>query len=175
MSELQRTQKYFNKNPVYSKVGKTLQKEFDREEVKEFNGQPITYYSLDVDQVYDGFSQFFSKRVISHISKRLTYLLQGVHPENKRIVVSDENIFFTMQSIYNNNRDNVWRMIDTVIETIYTHVKDEFEINEVNQRLNIWITKYDETEYQGEGTGIRRYAPIKTNEKTRARMFVMNY
>jgi len=122
------------------------------------------------------FHVYFAEKTTNMISEKVTRALIGVHPEGKQIVVPRETILQVQRSIYDNQRDNVWIMVDMVIETIYRRIKDEFEINEQNEKLNIWINKRDETVYgMNPNTAIRSYAPIKLREKTTQKSFMYNY
>ena len=49
-------------------------------------------------------NHFFNQDTVQLISKKVTELLHGVHPENKQIVVPDKNIVAVMNQVYNNFR-----------------------------------------------------------------------
>lgn len=141
----------------------------------DFGPYSNTPYIGDVWKPED-FHVFFSQKTTNMISEKVTEALMGVHPEGKRIVVPDETILMVQRNIYDNERDNVWIMIDMVIDTIYTRIRDEFGINEQNEKLNKWIVKHDETMYEmNPYTPIRSYAPLKIRERTTQRSFMYNY
>ena len=126
--------------------------------------------------IYDGISgyighyvspeinRYFSDQHISLVSKKVTQLLTGVHPDGLQIVVSKENIQSVMYNIYINNRWNVRDMTDEVIEVIYNQIKNEFDTIDSNNKLNKWNIYFDGVH------GIRQYPPLKLREKRRAPM-----
>jgi len=121
-------------------------------------------------------NNFFSNDTVSFISKKVTQLLEGVHPENKHIVVPDKNIVAVMNQIYTNFRppvgdiysrlhitsqnkveDYTPEMIDQVIETITSYVKNTMAIEENNSKLTIWTTVLGEFNAHG----LRRTSLVK--------------
>jgi hypothetical protein len=139
----------------------------------------------DLNTKFVGFSdynlcikQYFSQDTINIISKKLTQLLQGVDPLNRPIIVTDRQIAYVMDSIYNSYRpptsdiygrynvpsgttteSYVQNMIDQVIEVIYSDVKNNLEVAENNSKLSVWTTVL------GEGLNqhnLRSVPPIKT-------------
>ena len=125
-------------------------------------------------------NDFFTQDTVRFISKKVSELLQGVHPENKKIVVSDKNILAVMNQIYtsfiapvgdiytryhipsqNKNEDYTDDMIDQVIETITSYVRNTMAIEENNSRLTVWNTVYGDFNAHG----LRRYTGIKVRHK----------
>jgi hypothetical protein len=113
-------------------------------------------------------NNFFTQDTVRFISKKVSELLQGVHPENKKIVVSDKNIIGVMNQVYtnfkppigdiysryhvmsqNNAQDYTEEMIDQVIETITSYVRNTMAIEENNSKLTIWTTVYGDFNAHG--------------------------
>ena len=103
--------------------------------------------------------QYYNPHTIDTISRKVTQLLKGVHPENRPIIVPDNIIKNVMDSIYNNYRPStgdiygrynvptgtttvsyVQDMIDQVIELIVADVRTNYETEENNSKLSIWTT-----------------------------------
>jgi hypothetical protein len=119
---------------------------------------------------------YFSKQVVDLISRKITQILTGVHPEGKNIVVPDTTILHIMNRVFDNQRNNTVHMIDMVIEIITSRIRDEFEINQNNEKLSKWITKYDEEVPNEPFTAIRAHGPIKIrNKHPQYMMFFFNY
>ena len=135
--------------------------------------------------------KYFSNDTVRIISNKVTQLLMGVHPENKRIIVPDSSIYDVLDSIYQNYRpptgdiygrynipsgttteSYVQDMIDQVIEVIVSNVRNEYETVENNSKLSIWTTVLGEFN----DNGLRSYPPIKTRLRRPAPLqFNMNY
>jgi hypothetical protein len=138
-----------------------------------------TYFSDEFDtnrrvipQDYndDCYYTFFSKRNILNISYEITRRLQGVHPDGKNIIVSDDNILSVMDSIYNNTYKDVQKMTMMTIAYIVDYITTEFKTIEQNNKLNIWVTQYTDD------WGIKQVSKIKIREKRPTPMiFNMNY
>jgi len=113
-------------------------------------------------------NNFFSNETVNFISKKVTQLLDGVHPENKHIVVPNKNIISVMNQVKNNYRppigdiysrlhissqiqqqNYISEMIDQVIETIVSYVRNTMEMEENNRKLTIWTTVYGEFNAHG--------------------------
>lgn len=88
------------------------------------------------------FYKFFSKKNINYISFEVTKRLEGVHPDGKHIIVSENNIISVMDSIYNNTFRDVDKMTMMVICFIVDTIRDEYEIEKQNNNLNIWVTNF---------------------------------
>ena len=103
--------------------------------------------------------KYYSNENVRKISKKVTELLMGVHPENRPIIVPDSTIYNVLDSIYQNYRpptgdiygrynipsgttteSYVQDMIDQVIEIIYSDVKNNLEVEYNNSKLSKWVT-----------------------------------
>jgi hypothetical protein len=121
-------------------------------------------------------NNFFSNDTVNFISKKITQLLEGVHPENKHIVVPNKNIIAVMNQVQSNFRPPVGdiysrlhiisqnkvedynpEMIDQVIETITSYVRNTIEIEENNKKLTIWTTVYGDFNAHG----LKRHSQTK--------------
>lgn len=126
------------------------------------------------------FKSFFTNETINFISKKTTQLLEGVHPENKHIVVSKDNIIGVMNDVYrtfkppigdiysrfhivsqNNVEEYIPQMIDRVIEIITSYVRNTIEMEENNKKLTIWTTVYGDFNAHG----LRRTPILSKNIK----------
>lgn len=136
-------------------------------------------------------NNFFNQDTVQLISKKVSELLHGVHPENKKIVVPDKNIIGVMNQVYTNfrlpvgdiysryhipsqrkNEDYIDDMIDQVIETITSYVRNTMEIEENNSKLTVWSTVYGDFNAHG----LRRHSTRKIRLKRPASFqFHMKY
>lgn len=115
-------------------------------------------------------NNYFAPHVVRLISDKTSDYLRGVHPEGKRIVVTDDVIRHAMDRVFDNDRGNARDMIDNVIAVLVNGVKDEMEMAEQNNKLNRWIVKYD-----GFG-GLRQHDYIYAKKRDMNRGgFMMNY
>ena len=85
------------------------------------------------------YTEFFSQCTIDQISKKVSELTLGVHPENKNIIVPDEWIIDVMNSVYDN-----WSG-GSFIGSIYTrynipnYENDNYTRSWVDQTINILV------------------------------------
>lgn len=134
---------------------------------------------------------FFNKNTINLISKKVTQLLEGVDPLNRKIVVPDKTIENIMDSVYSNFRpaigdiytryivrnvpynDNYFQQwIDQTIEIIVSDIKNQIGIEQNNSKLTIWTTVLGENNPEG----LRAHAPITIRNRHPEQMqFNMNY
>jgi hypothetical protein len=137
----------------------------------------MTYYSnefaiqrapipFDARTIY---YNFFSKDNINYMSREITKKLNGVHPKNMNIIVPNKTIISVMDSIYNNTPKDIDKMIMMTISYISDYIRNEYEIEAQNSKLNIWVTNF------GEETSLRQHSGIKLNEKRTPLHFNMNY
>lgn len=135
--------------------------------------------------------KYYSKETVKTISSKISELLQGVHPENKRIIVPNETIYNIMDNIYYSYRpmtgdiysrynvpngttteSYVQDMIDQVIEVIVSQIKIDYETEANNAKLSVWTTVLGEfNDHQ-----LRSHPVIKLRNRRPAPMqFNMNY
>jgi len=139
----------------------------------------------------DCIEKYFSKNTIRIISYKVSELLQGVDPKDRKIIVPDETICSVMNDIYDSYRpptgdiysrytipsgetseSYVQNMIDQVIEVITSDVRNNIGMEECNKKLNIWDTLYGDFNDKG----LRQHAPIKVlNKRPSSFQFNMNY
>jgi hypothetical protein len=125
---------------------------------------------LPPEKEIGGYFDFFSKININYISYQITQRLEGVHPEKKHIIVPDETIISVMDSIYNSTYRDVDKLTMMTIMYIVDYIKSEYQIEQQNNRLNIWVTQYTPE------TGLKRVPEIKLRHKRPTPMqFNMNY
>lgn len=109
------------------------------------------------DETASGAQRYFSQDVVRTVSKKITELLQGVHPQGKRIIVPDHSICEVMDAVYtayrpqvgdiysryivpNENINMKQDMIDQTIELIVRQTKDDLGMQEANSKLTKWTT-----------------------------------
>jgi hypothetical protein len=134
--------------------------------------------------------EFFSVNTVKTISRKVTELTMGVHPENRPILVPDDRIIEVMNSVQDTYQppvgdiytryivpsgdelSDVQRMIDQTIEIIVSFVRNTIEMEENNKKLTAWTTVYgDFNAHQ-----LRQHAPIKVrNKRPNPMEFNMNY
>ena len=111
-----------------------------------------------------------SRESMDLISKSITKKLQGVHPDGKNIIITNVTINSVIDSFYENNPNTSAQVLqEMVINHIANSIRTEFDTIEYNNKLSIWVTKYD-TE-----TGLKRVPDIKLNQKMRRPVFQMRY
>jgi len=108
--------------------------------------------------------ELFTKRNIQIIRDKTSQLLYGVHPDGKKIVVSDKVIVNVLSSLYNNDVGKPRELIDNAIHIIYSNIKDEFETNEQNEKLTPWVQLYGSNGYENP-QGLQSHSKIKLRER----------
>lgn len=112
---------------------------------------------------------FFGKANVNYISAQITSRLVGVLP-GKNIIVPVEKIVSVMDSIYKNMYRDLNKMTMSTISYITDYIKAEYEIEQQNNKLNIWVQSRPE-EY-----GMQKTSKIKLREKRPTSfLFNMNY
>jgi hypothetical protein len=117
----------------------------------------------------DRYLSLFCDSSIQFMSKMITKLLNGVHPEGKNIIVPDDTIRNVAQSVFDATGQSTNVMQQMIISYIVDYVKTEMLTIDKNNKLSIWITKYDEE------TGLKQFSDIKTNQKMRSPYFQIRY
>jgi hypothetical protein len=153
------------------------------------NDNFIRYVGYETLTPYE--TLFFSQNTVNFISKKVTELLQGVDPFNRKIIVPDKTIKGIMNDIFYSFRpptgdiysryivtktpydDNYFQQwVDQVIEVIVSDVRNNLGFEQNNSKLNIWDTVYGENNSKG----LRAHAPITIRNRHPEQMqFNMNY
>ena len=134
--------------------------------------------------------QLFSDATIKIIRNILYDKLKCVRSDGRPIIVADKVITHVMSQIYENfnpqlgdiytllnipasePRDDMKLLINLIVETIFTNISSEIQMEEQNKRLTVWTTVLGDFNEHG----LRGYAPIKINEKNINKVrFNMNY
>ncbi len=111
-----------------------------------------------------------SRESMDLISKTITKKLQGVHPDGKNIIIPNVTINSVIDSFYENNPNTSAQVLqEMVVNHIVNSIRTEFDTIETNNKLSVWIQKYD-TE-----SGLKRVPDIKLNQKMRRPVFQMRY
>lgn len=126
----------------------------DREHRLQYVGHEPFMYKDNCD--------FFDQTNLDSISAKVTQLLQGVHPEDKRIVVPDTTLNHVMSRVYDDDRGNSRDMTDHVIAIVVDQIRDEFETIAQNNKLSIWTTQYNG---DCDSHGLLRHPKIKLRNK----------
>ena len=141
-------------------------------------------------QETDYIKEYYSQKTVDMISNKISELLEGIDPNNKKIVVSNQNIINIMNSIENNYRpengniytrytmsnknqqDYIKEMIEQTIEVITNNIKCSIEMEINNSKLSIWTTVLGDFNENG----LRSHPPIKIlNKRPNPMQFNMNY
>lgn len=104
----------------------------------------------------------FSESSIATMQKAITFFLQGVHPEGKNIVVPRSTIVSVADSFYETTPAHLDVLQRMVVNFIVAQVKEEYETVTKNNKLSIWVTKYDVE------SGMQQFNDVKLNNKKRA-------
>ena len=121
--------------------------------------------------------KYFSRETADLISYKISELLQGVDPNNRKIIVPHNTIYSIMSSVYENYRpptgdiygrynvpsgiggdSYVQSMIDQVIEIITADVRTNLGMEENNSKLSIYTTILGDFNQHG----LRSHPVIKT-------------
>jgi len=103
------------------------------------------------------------------MSKEITRQLAGVHPEGKNIIIPDHTIKSVADSVYEANPMAVDVLQQMTINYIVNQIKTEFETIQQNNKLSIWVQRYDTS------TGLQRLNGIKLNNKSKKGQQYWNY
>ena len=141
-------------------------------------------------QETDYLKEYYSQKNVKMISKKVSELLEGVDPNNKKIVVTDQNIINIMNSIENayrpetgniytrytisnkNSQDYIEEMIQQTIEVITNNIRSSIEMEIQNSKLTVWTTVLGDFNENG----LRSHPPIKVlNKRPNPMQFNMNY
>lgn len=117
----------------------------------------------------DRYNSLFSDRNIAFMSQMITKGLEGIHPENKNIIVPDITIRSVADSIFQSSFSNADIMTKMVINFIINHIKNEYQTIQQNNKLSIWVTKYDTN------SGLQRFNGIKLNDTMRSHFSTVRY
>lgn len=118
----------------------------------------------------DVYYTFFGKDNVNYISTEITKRLAGVHSDGKNIIVPNDTIFSVMDSMYKNTYKDVDKLTIMTIGYIVDYISAEFQTEQQNNNLNIWIINYPPS------SGLQRTSKIKLREKRpNSGYFHMNY
>jgi hypothetical protein len=129
--------------------------------------------------------------MLDSISKAITKLLEGVDPQNRPIIVSNENIASVMSNVYRfgtrtnigdiysrfiipqeQARNDMRTIVNQTINIIVSNIKNQTGMEEANKKLTVWTTLLGDFNKEG----LRAHAPIKLRRKHPQYMaFNMNY
>lgn len=134
--------------------------------------------------------ELFSDYTIKIIKDRLYEKLKCLRSDGRPIVVTDRVITHVMSQLYDKfnpqlgdiyallnipasePRDDMKLLINMTVETIFTNISNETQMEENNKRLTVWTTVLGDFNEHG----LRQHAPIKVNEKNINKVrFNMNY
>lgn len=133
----------------------------------------------------------FSKTNMDYLSKTISDALDGVDPENRRIIIPDDKIANVLNSVYRNGtrpnigdiytrynippiqtRNDIREINNQTISIIVSYIKDEVQMTENNKSLTVWNTLYGDFNEQG----LRSHPIIKIRKRHPQYMaFNMNY
>lgn len=125
-------------------------------------------------------TKLYDPRTIKMISEKISDLLTGVDPHNRRLVVPNDVICDALSGCYDSYRpktgdiysryiipngfgptDDVQEIINQAIELITMQVRTELAIIQNNEKLTVWTTVLGDFNEHG----LRQHAPIKVLHK----------
>lgn len=109
----------------------------------------------------------FSEPSIRKMSNQITYFLKGV--SEKDIIVPDEFIIEVSDSFYQNTPASLEQLQMMIVKYIVDYVKQEIYTIDKNNKLSIWVTKYDVE------SGLKQTSDVKLNNKRRAYYSYFSY
>ena len=140
----------------------------------------------------------YTKRNIDTISRKVTELTMGVHPDNVRIIVPDSNICMVIDGVWQSYvppvggiytkdvmpmtgnyqgqgflpENYVRDIIDRTIEAIVSQIRNIYGMMENNSKLTVWSTVLGDFNEQG----LRSHSQIPVRNRKPQSMFInMNY
>jgi len=126
-------------------------------------------YNWNSDKKY---SALISDANIGMLSKKITELLEGIHPEGKKIVVPNETIRNVISSRFKTFQSfDISKINDETVSFIVGFVSSEFQSIKTNQNYSVWTTLLGTTNEHG----LMPHAKLKTKERRRNTINVWNY
>lgn len=134
-------------NDGFLNINSNLQQIEKEKSMKDFYNISYNYrYPVFSNQFSCIYQRLFSPDTVKFVSSEITTRLEGVHPDNKQIVVPDRFILNTFDSFYT---DGAYKDPDLIIRQTIMHyvnaIKTEYEMIKQNNKLNNWVVKYDGT------------------------------
>jgi hypothetical protein len=117
----------------------------------------------------DRYTQLMCNESIKWMQGMVTKFLAGINPDGKKIIVSEEQIRSTADSVFQTSFANAEQMQKMTVSLIVRAIKDEYETLAKNSKLSIWVTKYD-TE-----SGLKQFDDVKLNNKQRSHYSYVKY
>jgi len=125
----------------------------------ELNGNyRYVLYNRDAGERYP---KLMSPDSLNWMSTQITKKLTGVHPDGKNIIVPQHTIKAVADSMFEANAMAVDVLQEMTINYIVSQIKTEFETIQQNNKLSIWVQKYDTS------SGMQRFNGIKLNNKSK--------
>ena len=154
------------------------------------NGIQYVGWEQTVDD-NEKYAFIFSQKNMDYLSATISDALQGVDPQNRKIIIPDDKIANVLSTVYKygtrrsigdihsryivgpiETRNDIKDINNQTINIIVSAIRDEVEMTENNKTLSVWNTLYGDFS----PVGIRAHAPIKIRKRTPQRlMFNMNY
>jgi hypothetical protein len=134
--------------------------------IKKKMDQHITNYNKEYRyQIYASETEkqrlLFSPWSIKLMQNQIAFFLKGVHPENLNIIVPEKTIVQVADSFYENTVAHLEVLQAMIVKFIVNAIREEYETINQNNKLSIWVTKYDTD------SGLKRFNDIKLNNKRR--------
>jgi hypothetical protein len=117
----------------------------------------------------DRYITFFNVNSINFMSKMITALLKGVHPQGKNIIVPNETIESVADSVFQNTGQSAQVMQEMVINYIVESIKTEYANEQKNNAYSPWVQRYDQE------TGLKQFSDVKLNNKMRSAYMQWRY
>jgi hypothetical protein len=115
------------------------------------------------------YEELLSPESIELMSSEITKQLKGIHPDGKNIIVPNTTIYSVADSMFQNNPMDTYVLRRMIVSHIVNSIKNEFDQIQYNNKLSIWVTKYDVD------SGLKRTNSVKLNQKQRSSYSFMKY
>ncbi len=135
----------------------------------DYDYRPFLYseaYVLSTDEKDPRLVALLHDDCVNKTSKMITHKVSKFNLVDKPIVVPDNLVrqaieyYYINQYIYFINKVfNIPEILETVADGYVQQIIDDFNQEHANDKLDIWITRYDNTK------GLRRHAQVKIKEK----------
>jgi hypothetical protein len=136
-------------------------------------------------------NSLYSEPMLDAVSKAITKALEGVDPQGRPIIVSNENIAGVISNVYRfgtrtdigdihsrfivphaEARNDLRTIMNQAINIIVSNIRNEIEMTENNKKLTVWTTLLGDFNKEG----LRAHSQIKIRRRHPQYMaFNMNY
>lgn len=170
-SEIQREAMQMTQTP-YNRFQSSPSDNINRGLVDYTNIDPNKFYRYAVPVMSQSnlYKSVFAQPSVDWISDQITSRLNGVHPDNKNIIVPDNTILSVLDSYYNNGKFMDAELIrQQTVMFIVENIKNEYLSEKLNSKLSVWNTIFTPN------MGMAQTNDIILNDRKRTSSWVWNY